>query len=412
MPPKAKKTYPTLLLSQKGDVEVRQISGDAAGFTLEAIQAHFKKIQKVSLIGSYPYKTYTLFLFGSLDGQEGTENQHQMPAPYDSSVFYQDLLIVVSKDEASFATPCPFTLEEYEAFYTKSFGGYMSADGDSDNEIVEDVEAEAEAEVDVDATADDAKEFAAEEDDEDDDEEEEEVEVDVDPDIDVPVVPKVRVVKKKKVSAKIATNSILAGTATAYPDKPTLAENEQLQEEVLPTTDDIPEVSHRQHICSTLKTLFSGTLTDLQIIQLESSIYNGTIKRTRAQRIVRCWTYPLFTHVYLMQAKHIASNFSNTSYVGNTELFERFKAGEIQIQDLATMDRYELNPSRWKEQFDNQQTREKRQLEGDRSMATDMFICKKCSKRECTYYEMQTRSADEPMTIFITCLNCGKHWRQ
>ena len=76
------------------------------------------------------------------------------------------------------------------------------------------------------------------------------------------------------------------------------------------------------------------------------------------------------------------------------------------------MNQYELNASRWKAQFESQYMREKRQLEGNRSMATDIFLCKKCHKRECTYYEMQTRSADEPMTIFITCLNCGKHWRQ
>ena len=28
------------------------------------------------------------------------------------------------------------------------------------------------------------------------------------------------------------------------------------------------------------------------------------------------------------------------------------------------------------------------------------------------YYELQTRSCDEPMTCFITCLDCGKRWKQ
>ena len=403
-PPKAKKDYPTLLLSQKGDVEPHTISGPPSGLTIEAIQTKFKKTQKLSPIGSYTYKTHTLFLFGSLDGQEGTENQHQMPSPYDSTVFYQDLLIVVSKDENSFAAAVPFTVEEYEAFYTKSFGGYMSDEDGSDNEIVEDVDVE---------PMEDGKDFPVEEEEEEEEDEEDVADAaEIDPDAEQPVNPKVRAQKKKKPSAKITTNSILAGTSTASPDKPILSEAEQLQEEA-PPTDIVPlEIGHRQHIHSTLHTLFSDTLTELQILQLESSIYNGTIKRARAQRVVRCWTFPLFVHIYLMHAKHIASNFSSTSYVENTELFERFKGGEIQIHDLATMDQYELNPSRWKAQFDNQQTREKRQLEGNRSMATDIFLCKRCNKRECTYYEMQTRSADEPMTIFITCLNCGKHWRQ
>jgi folate-dependent phosphoribosylglycinamide formyltransferase PurN len=76
------------------------------------------------------------------------------------------------------------------------------------------------------------------------------------------------------------------------------------------------------------------------------------------------------------------------------------------------MNSYDLYPSKWKESFELQQLREKSQLEGNKSMATDQFLCTRCWKRECTYYEMQTRSADEPMTIFITCVNCGKHWRQ
>ncbi len=43
--------------------------------------------------------------------------------------------------------------------------------------------------------------------------------------------------------------------------------------------------------------------------------------------------------------------------------------------------------------------------------ASDMFRCNKCQQRKCTYYQMQTRSADEPMTSFITCLNCGNRWK-
>ena len=113
-----------------------------------------------------------------------------------------------------------------------------------------------------------------------------------------------------------------------------------------------------------------------------------------------------------MVAKHIAGNFHPSSYVGNTELFNRYKAGEISFKDISEMDTYQLFEERWKESFLQQQIREKRQLEGNKSMATDQFLCTRCHKRECTYYEMQTRSADEPMTIFITCLNCGKHWRQ
>ena len=30
---------------------------------------------------------------------------------------------------------------------------------------------------------------------------------------------------------------------------------------------------------------------------------------------------------------------------------------------------------------------------------------------QCSYYQLQTRSADEPMTTFVTCINCGARWK-
>ena len=36
-----------------------------------------------------------------------------------------------------------------------------------------------------------------------------------------------------------------------------------------------------------------------------------------------------------------------------------------------------------------------------------MFSCGKCKSKECTYTQLQTRSADEPMTTFVYCMACG-----
>jgi len=44
---------------------------------------------------------------------------------------------------------------------------------------------------------------------------------------------------------------------------------------------------------------------------------------------------------------------------------------------------------------------------------TDSVLqCTKCKKNSVDYYEKQTRGADEPMTLFAHCLNCGHRWRQ
>lgn len=42
---------------------------------------------------------------------------------------------------------------------------------------------------------------------------------------------------------------------------------------------------------------------------------------------------------------------------------------------------------------------------------TDAFQCGKCKQRKCRYYQKQTRSADEPMTTFVSCVSCNHRWR-
>jgi len=58
----------------------------------------------------------------------------------------------------------------------------------------------------------------------------------------------------------------------------------------------------------------------------------------------------------------------------------------------------------------------KRELAMDMAKAkeddyTGMFKCGKCKCKKVTYYQMQTRSADEPMTTYFTCMGCGAKWK-
>ena len=39
-------------------------------------------------------------------------------------------------------------------------------------------------------------------------------------------------------------------------------------------------------------------------------------------------------------------------------------------------------------------------------------LCPKCGHNEAYYWELQTRSADEPATRFFKCVKCGHTWRE
>ncbi|KAH9172471.1 transcription elongation factor [Lactarius sanguifluus] len=48
---------------------------------------------------------------------------------------------------------------------------------------------------------------------------------------------------------------------------------------------------------------------------------------------------------------------------------------------------------------------------GEKQAETDAFQCGRCKQRKCRYRQAQTRSADEPMTTFVTCTNCNHRWK-
>ena len=95
----------------------------------------------------------------------------------------------------------------------------------------------------------------------------------------------------------------------------------------------------------------------------------------------------------------------------NNTLLNSIKNKEINKLGLENLSHREMNPSIWRKLIEAKVKRDKNMTSDNMMAATDQFKCYKCKKRKCTYYEMQTRSADEPMTTFVTCLSCGNRWK-
>jgi transcription elongation factor S-II len=138
---------------------------------------------------------------------------------------------------------------------------------------------------------------------------------------------------------------------------------------------------------------------------LEKAIYNYTIKEATSRKIIKKWDNPFFAQLYLDRLRTIYFNLKKP------ELLEQIKNGEITPQTLAFMTHQEMDPAHWKEFIERKTRRDASKFTTNLQASTDMFTCKKCRSKKCTFYELQTRSADEPATIFVTCLDCGKHWK-
>ena len=140
-------------------------------------------------------------------------------------------------------------------------------------------------------------------------------------------------------------------------------------------------------------------------INLEKGIFNYAIKEASNRKIVKKWENRAFAQIYIDKLRTIYMNLKNP------DLLQQIKNAEITSQSVAFMTHQELNPARWKTLIDQKIKRDASKFTTNIQASTDMFTCKKCKSKKCTYYELQTRSADEPATIFVTCLDCGKHWK-
>lgn len=157
-----------------------------------------------------------------------------------------------------------------------------------------------------------------------------------------------------------------------------------------------------------IKNINKYVKNDKKSINIERSIFNYTIKDSTQKNIVKKWNNEYFTMIYCDKLKSILFNIS---YDTTTDFLKNIKNGIIKSKNVAFITHHQMRPDIWNDLIKAKMERDKHKYEIDKRLATSEFKCRKCKERECSYYQLQTRSADEPMTTFVTCLNCGNNWK-
>ncbi|XP_034554634.1 transcription elongation factor A protein 3 isoform X3 [Notolabrus celidotus] len=109
----------------------------------------------------------------------------------------------------------------------------------------------------------------------------------------------------------------------------------------------------------------------------------------------------------------VRSRISNLKDPKNPGLRRNVLAGSIELSRIASMTTEEMASDELK-QLRNVLTQEairEHQMAKTGGTSTDLLQCDKCKKKNCTYNQVQTRSADEPMTTFVLCNECGNRWK-
>lgn len=114
---------------------------------------------------------------------------------------------------------------------------------------------------------------------------------------------------------------------------------------------------------------------------------------------------------YTIKLKYLFELINPESYLYDKTILENLKNKNLTYYDLIHFKPWELCKDKWKIFVEEQNKTDKIIMDKTPIYTTKQFTCSKCKKNECKTYSLQTRSADEPTTIFVNCINCDNTWK-
>ena len=113
-----------------------------------------------------------------------------------------------------------------------------------------------------------------------------------------------------------------------------------------------------------------------------------------------------YEQIYQHKLDDICLNLDVTNKrINNKTLLKNLLENVFSGQIIAFLNMYQIHPTRWKNIIDKTDLRDKTLFTVN---TTDEFRCARCGERKHVFFITQTRSADEPATVFYTCTVCKR----
>ena len=130
--------------------------------------------------------------------------------------------------------------------------------------------------------------------------------------------------------------------------------------------------------------------------KIELSLYDHTVNYCKKRNIECSWLILIFKHIYILKTNQTLYRLR-----GSKSIQDDINNKVIDPSTIVGVHFEEFYPNMNKQY----------EVEETITQEDGMFKCRKCNSMKTTYYSLQTRSSDEPMTCFVTCTDCKNRWK-
>ena len=149
-------------------------------------------------------------------------------------------------------------------------------------------------------------------------------------------------------------------------------------------------------------TMFNDYMSLDESLQIESEIMKYTKLKLKDKEYEQQWENIKVRRIYCQKARSLIYNIKHSK-----TLKERIKSKEVSIDNLTKLSFEDMMPERYEEI-----NKRRIKMETTQFNFEGLYKCEKCNSKKTTYYQLQTRSADEPCTTYIQCLDCMNTWSE